>query len=67
MLLANLAKSDQLIRLFDLTRAVPAGLSKSKKAIDQLMDCFVKGADSKYNKNCNFDYLSYLFADLAKV
>ena len=67
MLLANLAKSDRLVRLVELKRAVPTGLSKSERAIDQLMDCFVKGAESKYNKNTDFDYLSYLFADLAKV
>ena len=65
MLLANLAKSDSLKRIFALERAVPKDLSTSKYAMDQLMDCFVTA--EKYNKHANFDYLSYLFADMAKV
>jgi hypothetical protein len=31
------------------------------------MDCFVKGAAGAYNAKADFDYLSYFFADLAKV
>jgi hypothetical protein len=41
-------------------------LSTSPYATDQLLDCFVKGAGNSYNKSANYDYLSYLFADLAK-
>ncbi len=67
MLLANLAKSDEILRLLKLKRSVPKTLSTSGFAIDQLMDCFVKGAEGGYNKHANFDYLSYFFADLAKV
>lgn len=67
MLLANLAKADELDRLLKLERAVPKALSTSSFAIDQLMDCFVKGAEGSYNKKADFDYLSYFFADLAKV
>ncbi|KAK0662635.1 Protein HGH1-like protein [Lasiodiplodia hormozganensis] len=66
MLLANLAKSDTLKRLLTLERAVPKDLSTSKVAMDQLMDCFVKGAEGRYNKHADYDYLSYLFADMAK-
>ena len=67
MLLANMAKSDSIARLLTLERAIPEGLSASKVAIDQLMDCFVKGASGSYNKEADFDYLAYLFADIAKV
>ena len=67
MLLSNLAKSDQIVNILALKRAVPKPLSKSEYAIDQLMDCFVKGAGGVYNKHADYDYLSYLFADLAKV
>ncbi|KAF2731790.1 DNA-binding protein-like protein HGH1 [Polyplosphaeria fusca] len=66
MLLANLAKDDSLQRLLELKRAVPKTLSTSEWAMDQLLDCFVKGAEGAYNKHADFDYLSYFFADLAK-
>ncbi|MCJ1351413.1 MAG: hypothetical protein MMC33_001397 [Icmadophila ericetorum] len=66
MLLANMAKSDSIERLLTLKRDPPLGLSTSKIAIDQLMDCFVKGAKGSYNPKANYDYLAYLFADLAK-
>jgi hypothetical protein len=67
MLLANMAKDDAMQRVFDLKRAIPEGLSTSVWVIDQLLDCFVKGAEGAYNKHANFDYLAYFFADLAKV
>ena len=66
MLLANMAKSDSLERIIDLKRAVPKPMSESENAIDQLMDCFVKGAEGKVNKNADYDYLSYFFADISK-
>lgn len=66
MLLANLAKDDSIIKLLTLKRDVPKDLSTSPIAIDQLLDCFVKGAAGSYNKDADYDYLSYLFADLAK-
>jgi hypothetical protein len=66
MLLANMAKDDSLQRVLELKRDVPKELSKSKWAMDQLMDCFVQGAEGAYNKKADFDYLSYFFADLAK-
>ncbi|KAF2096964.1 DUF383-domain-containing protein [Rhizodiscina lignyota] len=66
MLLANLAKDESMKRILTLQRAVPKDLSTSKYAIDQLMDCFVKGAEGRYNKHANYDYLSYFFADIAK-
>lgn len=66
MLLANLAKSESIRKLISMKREVPKGLSTSSIVIDQLFDCFVKGAEGGYNKDANYDYLSYLFADLAK-
>jgi len=44
MLLANMAKDDSLQRILELKRDIPKELSKSVWAMDQLMDCFVKGA-----------------------
>jgi hypothetical protein len=66
MLLANLAKHDSLVKIFSLEKPAPPELHSNNIAIDQLLDLFVKGADGTYNKEANFDYLSYLFADLAK-
>jgi len=67
MLLANLAKSDSFKRIIPLKRAVPKPMSESSSAMDQLMDCFVKGAEGKMNKAADFDYLAYFFADISKV
>ena len=67
MLLANLAKAEETTRILNVKRKIPKPLSKSEYAFDQLMDCFVKGAEGSYNKAANFDYLSFLFADSAKV
>lgn len=66
MLLANMAKSDKLKDVLTLKRAVPKPLSTSPFAIDQLLDCFVKGQEGSYNPKANFDYLCYLFADISK-
>jgi hypothetical protein len=66
MLLANLAKWDDLKRMLTLERPAPKALSSNSLVIDQLLDLFVKGADGTYNKDADFDYLAYLFADLAK-
>ncbi|KAL9065361.1 MAG: hypothetical protein Q9157_007492 [Trypethelium eluteriae] len=66
MLLANMAKWDSIKRLLKLKRDLPKSLSTSSNAMDQLMDCFVKGAEGRYNKNANYDYISYFLADMAK-
>lgn len=65
MLLANLSKSPSLERLLDLKRAKVPALSSSSSALGQLIDLFNLG--SKYNSSATFDYLAYVFADLAKV
>ncbi|KAK4993604.1 Protein hgh1 [Elasticomyces elasticus] len=67
MLLANLSKSDSLpTRIITLERTTPKSLSSTPVALDQLLDLFVKGAEGRYNKDADYDYLSYLFADTAK-
>ncbi|KAI9729637.1 MAG: hypothetical protein M1818_008440 [Claussenomyces sp. TS43310] len=66
MLLANLAKWDDLKRITSLERSAPKHLSSNKLALDQLVDLFVKGADATWNKEADYDYLAYLFADIAK-
>jgi hypothetical protein len=67
MLLANMTKSDKLGRLVGLKRAVPEGVSNSEYAMDQLMDCFVKGSGKGLNKEADFDFLSYVFADISRL
>lgn len=66
MLLANMSKSDTIKEVLTMKRDIPSGLSTSPIAIDQLLDLFVKGAEGSWNKEANFDYLCYLFADLSK-
>ena len=68
MLLANLAKADEIKGVLTRTGGRPLEpLSTSENVMDQLVDCFVKGADAGFNKTTNFEYLAYFFADLAKV
>ena len=67
ILLANMTKSDHLGRLVDLKRAVPRGISESEYAMDQLMDCFVKGAEKGLTKESDYDFLSYVFADVSRL
>ena len=66
MFLANLTKCDELKDILKVERPSPKELASNNIAIDQLLDLFVKGADGTYNKEADFDYLAYLFADLAK-
>ncbi|EPS42775.1 hypothetical protein H072_3242 [Dactylellina haptotyla CBS 200.50] len=69
MLLANMAKHESVPgKLLRLKRDKPKTewkVSNSERAMDQLMDLFVKGSDKSLNKEANFDYLAYLFADIA--
>ncbi|KAL7266197.1 Protein hgh1 [Rhizina undulata] len=69
MLLANLAKSDDIQRILYLKRAVPTkgNVSTSSNAMDQLMDCFVKGVEKGLNKEADFDFLAYFFADISRL
>ncbi|KAJ0118090.1 hgh1 protein [Diaporthe amygdali] len=66
MLLANLAKWDGLKNIVNRKQKAPEGLPSDDLVLNQLVDLFVKGADGSYNKDANYDYLAYLFADLAK-
>lgn len=63
MLLANMAKWDDFKRIVDLRQDLG---ESDGPVMNHLVDLFVKGADGGYNKDANFDYLAYLFADLAK-
>ena len=68
MLLANITKDEKLAgRLVRLRLAVPKGVSDSAIALDQLMDCFVKGADGALNPIASFDFLSYVFANISST
>ncbi|KAL4911876.1 hypothetical protein BDW62DRAFT_195953 [Aspergillus aurantiobrunneus] len=67
MLFANLGKSEKIKTLLTYKRRTAQPVSASIYAVDQLMDCFVKGAEGAYNRHSSYDYLSYLFADLSKL
>lgn len=67
MLLANVAKDDAIERLVHLTRKPATGaVTSSDRALDQLMDCFVRGAERKLNPHATFDFLANVFADLTR-
>ncbi|ODQ80672.1 hypothetical protein BABINDRAFT_12803 [Babjeviella inositovora NRRL Y-12698] len=70
ILLTNLAKSDSITKVFGFeTEQIKNDdfrVFRSNKAMDCLMDCFVKGADKTMNKWANYDYLSYFFADISR-
>ncbi|KAK5987940.1 Protein HGH1-like protein [Cladobotryum mycophilum] len=66
MLLANLSKWDGAKDLLDKKQEPPKELGSDERVLNQLMDLFVKGQDGAYNKKADFDYLAYVFADLAK-
>ncbi|KEZ41187.1 hypothetical protein SAPIO_CDS7269 [Scedosporium apiospermum] len=67
MLLANLSKWESIKdTLLKKQQKAPEALNSDDLVINQLLDLFVKGFDGSYNKDANFDYLAYFFADLAK-
>lgn len=69
ILLSNLAKNDSITKVLGMVIDRDENqkkIFKSDKAIDCLMDCFVKGADRSLNKFANYDYLAYFFADLSR-
>lgn len=67
MLLANLTKCPALERLIVLERPKVVDLSPSERAITQLIELFNRDASNGWNKDATYDYLAYMFADLAKV
>ncbi|KOG99674.1 Hgh1p [Saccharomyces eubayanus] len=80
ILLSNLAKDDDILAILNIRRnssgeeiddglkltALDTSIFKSLKAMDCLMDCFVKGNDRKLTKFANFNYLAYFFADISR-
>jgi hypothetical protein len=67
MLLANMAKWDGLKTIITTRKqTAPDPLRSNDLVLNQLLDLFVKGADGSYNKNADYDYLAYVFADLSK-
>lgn len=66
MLLANMAKWEAFKSILTRKQPPPEGLGSNELVLNQLIDLFVKGADGSYNKHADYDYLAYLFADLAK-
>ncbi|KAG6291751.1 hypothetical protein E4U09_003803 [Claviceps aff. purpurea] len=66
MLLANLSKDDGFKSVSERKQIPPDALGSDESILNQLMDLFVKGQDGAYNKKADYDYLAYVFADLAK-
>lgn len=66
MLLANLAKHDSMKNILSRKQTAPEALGSDDLVLNQLMDLFVKGQDGSYNKDADYDYLAYVFADLSK-
>jgi hypothetical protein len=66
MLLANLSKHDDSKAFLQRKQEAPSQLGSDDNVLNQLMDLFVKGQDGAYNKKADYDYLAYVFADLAK-
>lgn len=66
MLLANMVKHKDIAKkVVKKTQPSPIVLKSNELVLNQLLDVFVKGSSGDYNKNANFDYLAYVFADLA--
>ncbi|KAK9464688.1 hypothetical protein V1512DRAFT_88490 [Lipomyces arxii] len=67
-LLANIAKDNAITNIFRIKATKNQNKDlKSSRVLDQLMDCFVKGADKKLNKFASFDYLAFVFADISRL
>ncbi|KAL0944397.1 DNA-binding protein hgh1 [Colletotrichum truncatum] len=64
MLLANMAKWDGLKTIVTRKQTPPDELKSNDLVLNQLIDLFVK--EKGYNKDADYDYLAYLFADLTK-
>lgn len=66
MLVANMSKDDGFKTILQRKQTAPDALGSDDSIMNQLMDLFVKGQDGAYNKKADYDYLAYVFADLAK-
>ncbi|ODV95806.1 hypothetical protein PACTADRAFT_84682 [Pachysolen tannophilus NRRL Y-2460] len=67
ILLTNIAKDDHVVKIFEFElENLQKEVFKSNKAMDCLMDLFVKGSERTLTKYANFDYLSYFFADISR-
>jgi hypothetical protein len=66
MLLANLSKHPNLSRVLTVDLPARPALSASPLAINQLLSAFLIGQDKQYNSTCDYDYLAYILAELAR-
>ncbi|CAG8532726.1 5383_t:CDS:2 [Racocetra persica] len=68
MLLSNITKyQDIAIKLMKLELQAVEGLPSSTKAIDQLVDVFVRGLNRAYNKEAEFHFLASVFANVTML
>ena len=65
MLLANMAKSRQVIDLASLTYKDSKDTSKTVSALNQLIESFIRVVGDDGKKKAKYDYLAYVFEDLA--
>ncbi|KAI6247632.1 hypothetical protein HI914_04366 [Erysiphe necator] len=65
MLLSNLSKNDKFKRKFLNQNLVSKPYLSAGKPIDFILDIFVKGTIDSKDQVSNYDYLSYVFSDLA--
>jgi hypothetical protein len=68
ILLTNVSKHQDAKKILDLEahNISNAEIYKSTRAIDCLIDAFVKGSDRTLNKAATYDYLAYFFADISR-
>ncbi|KAF9978443.1 hypothetical protein BGZ73_002339 [Actinomortierella ambigua] len=68
MLLSNMSKRESIAdKIIDMTLKPVDGITTWTTALGQLADVFNKGADKGYNKECNYDFLSGVFATIAML
>ncbi|KAF0555779.1 eukaryotic protein [Gigaspora margarita] len=68
MLLSNITKyQDISMKFLKMENQQVEGLSNSTKAIDQLVDVFVRGLDRVYNKEAEYHFLASVFANVTML
>ncbi|CAB4411873.1 unnamed protein product [Rhizophagus irregularis] len=68
MLLSNITKNELIcVKILSLNVQPIQYLSNSTRAMDQLVDVFVKGLNRKYNKEAEFHFLASVFANVSMI
>ncbi|GBC00941.1 hypothetical protein RclHR1_04000022 [Rhizophagus clarus] len=68
MLLSNITKNELIsIKILSLNVEQIQHLSHSTRAMDQLVDVFIKGLNRNYNKEAEFHFLASVFANVSVI